>query len=520
MKKRLYVLSLTIIASMILAACGGAAATSTQPPPATAAPTTAATATEAPAATESPVATESPAATEAPAATPTLTPYPIAQCQAGKTCIRWYIGVGTGNDPEQIPTEEEVVKDFNSSQDKIQVILEIIPYDSAYATLSTEIASGNGPDIVGPVGWGGSNAWYGQWLDLTPYIKKTGFDTSVFDPALVKFYQTEEGQVGLPFAVYPSATFYVPAMFDEVGLAYPPSKYGDKYTLDGKQVDWNMDTFVEVARRLTVDKNGNTANDAGFDRNNIVQVGFVPVDEQQPPYVASYFAGAAKMYSGDSKGSYKVAWPDSWKEAWKWYYDAQWGEKPFMATGPLASAPEFGNGDVFNADKAAMAIAPLWYTCCIGDFAKAGNEFQAGILPMGFNGKVNGRVDADTIRILKTTKHPDEAWAVVSYLYTTGADKLLPSYGAMPAVASKTDAFFAEKSKEFPFVKPETWEVFQTGLSYPDNPSAEQYQPNWNEAWDREQTFGNLMDNTPPDKFDFEAEYKKLVDDVNGIYNK
>ncbi len=299
---------------------------------------------------------------------------------------------------------------------------------------------------MGPVGWGGSNAWYGQWLDLAPYIQKTNFDTSVFDPALVKFYQTEEGQVGLPFAVYPAATFYVPAMFDEVGLAYPPSKYGDKYTLDGNQVDWNMDTLTEVARRLTVDKNGNTPNDAGFDRNNIVQVGFMPIDQVEPPYVASYFAGAAKMYSGDSKGNYKVAWPDSWKDAWKWYYDAQWGDKPFMATGPLASAPEFGNGDVFNAAKAAMAISPLWYTCCVSDFAAAGHEFQAGILPIGFNGKVNGRVDADTIRILKSTKNPDAAWAAVSYLYTTGADKLLPVYGAMPAVSSKIDAFFATKN--------------------------------------------------------------------------
>jgi hypothetical protein len=69
-------------------------------------------------------------------------------------------------------------------------------------------------------------------------------------------------------------------------------------------------------------------------------------------------------------------------------------------------------------------------------------------------------------------------------------------------------------------VKPETWDVFKAGLEYPDSPSAEQFQPNWNEAWDREQTFGNLMDNTPPDKFNFDTEYQKLVDDVNGIYNK
>src|SRR5689334_17445647 len=228
MKKSLFVTSLLIIASMILTACGGAAATQA-PAPATEAPTAAPAATEAP--------TAAPAATEAPTAvppTPTLTPYPVADCQAGKTCVRWFVGLGTGTNVEQIAVQEAVVKDFNSSQDKIQLILEIIPNNSSTNDiLSTEFASVNGPVIVGPVGWAGSNAFYGQWLDIGPLIKSSGFDTSIFDPALIKFYQVEgQGQVGLPFAVFPGAMYYVPAMFDEAGLSYPPTKYGDKYTLD------------------------------------------------------------------------------------------------------------------------------------------------------------------------------------------------------------------------------------------------------------------------------------------------
>ena len=135
-------------------------------------------------------------------------------------------------------------------------MLEIVPYDSARDTLSTQIDSGIGPDIVGPVGWGGSNDFYGQWLDLTAVISDNNFDTSIFDPALIKHFQTDEGQVGLPFAVYPGAMYFVPAMFDEIGLAYPPQKYGDKYALDGVEVDWNWDTVTEVAKRLTIDANG------------------------------------------------------------------------------------------------------------------------------------------------------------------------------------------------------------------------------------------------------------------------
>jgi len=71
-KRNLYVLfSLLAFASVVLSACGGAAATATQPPAATSAPTTAAT--------EAPTT----AATEAPTTAPTEAPTQCAPAQAG-----------------------------------------------------------------------------------------------------------------------------------------------------------------------------------------------------------------------------------------------------------------------------------------------------------------------------------------------------------------------------------------------------------------------------------------------------
>lgn len=496
MKKLMYVLSLVIIASMVLAACGA-------PPPA---------------ATQEPAATEDPSATEAPVATATTTPYPVAECQGGKVCVRWFVGLGTGTDAPQIAAQEEVVADFNASQEEIQLILEIVPYNSARDVLSTQIASGNGPDIVGPVGWGGSNDFFGQWLDVTPYIESSGFDTSIFDPALIEFYQTEEGQVGLPFAVFPGAMYFVPALFDEAGLNYPPQTYGEKYVMpDGTEVDWNWDTVTEIAKMLTVDVDGNDATMEEFDPAQIVQVGYEP-QWQSIQSVGTFYGGAEKIYSGESKGNYESTIPDSWKEGFKWFYDGMWGDEPFIATGPLSAAPEFGNGNVFNAGKAAMGLTQTWYTCCLGEFRDAGNEFQLAIQPMGSDGEVNGRLDADTFRIWKGTKNPEAAFTVLTYLITTGADKLLPVYGAMPAVAEKTEAFFAQKSEDYPFVTQESWDVFVQGLAYPDTPSSEQYLPNSIKANTRFATFMDLLRNTAD--LDFEAEYQKLVDDLNSIYNE
>ncbi len=485
MKKHLAtLLGLLVIASMILVACGGTT-------PATEAPT---------GGTEAPVVTDEPAAS------------------GDKVQIRWFVGLGTGTNPEQVTAQEEVVADFNASQDRIELVLEIVPFDSARDTLSTQIASGAGPDIVGPVGWGGSNDFFGQWLDISPYMEELAFDTSIFDPALVEFYQTEEGQVGLPFAVFPGAIYFRPDMFDEAGLAYPPQVYGDKYTMpDGSEVDWNWETVTEIAKLLTVDVNGLNSTEEGFDRTQMVQVGYAP-QWQSITSVGTFYGGAAKIYDGTEKGSFESTIPDSWKEGWKWYYDGMYGAEPFIASGPLAAAPEFGNGNLFNAGKAAMGLTQTWYTCCLGDFAKAGLEFQLGIQPMGADGEVNGRVDADTFRILKGSAHPKEATEVLLYLITTGGDKLLPVYGAMPAIAEKTDAFFEVKSADYPFVTDESWNVFIQGLAYPDTPSSEQYQPNSIKANARFATFFDLMNNT--EGLDFDAEYQKLVDDINALYNE
>jgi multiple sugar transport system substrate-binding protein len=201
------------------------------------------------------------------------------------------------------------VADFNAAHPDIQLILEVVPYDAARDTLSTQIASGAGPDIIGPVGVGGSNAFYGQWLDLTPYIQSTGFDTTLFDPALIEFYQTEEGQVGLPFAVFPASVYFVPEFFDEVGLAYPPQVYGEQYELDGQMVPWDWETFTEVAKRLTIDANGYNSTEPEFDRDRIVQVGYSPQWQTHTNYIGSYYAGGAQIFTGDASGEYESDYP-------------------------------------------------------------------------------------------------------------------------------------------------------------------------------------------------------------------
>ena len=77
-------------------------------------------------------------------------------------------------------------------------------------------------------------------------------------------------------------------------------------------------------------------------------------------------------------------------------------------------------------------------------------------------------------------------------------------------------AFFATKSEQYPFV--ENWDVMTQGLEYPDNPSAEGYMPNFNEAWDRITQFQTLLQSEKG--LDLAKEIAKVEADLQVIFDK
>lgn len=503
-----------------LAACGGApapTASSTAAPLASQPtgapqPTAAAEAT-----TQAPAATQEAAATaEAPAGAANPTPTQIVivdpnavKADPNKVQVRWFVGLGTGTDPAQVEVEQKTVEQFNATHPKIQLILEVVTYDAARDTLATEVASGNPPDIVGPVGVGGANAFFGQWLDLSEQIKKTNYDLSQFDKGAVDFYKVGgEGQVGLPFAIYPSELYYQRAMFDEAGLKYPPHKYGEKYVMpDGKQVDWDFNTLGQLAKILTVDEQGKDATDPSFDPTKIVQYGYV--NQYQELRDEGSFWGADSLAEQDGK---TVRIPPQWVESWKWHYDGMW-KSHFIPTDAVVNSPAFGSGNPFNSGKVAMALTYLWYTGSMDD--SVGKNWDIAVVP-SHNGKVTANLNADTFRIMKATKHPDETFEVLTYLLGEGSPELLQTYGAMPARKADQQPFFDGLNQKFP--QKVDWQVAIDGIAYADIPSFESYLPNYNEVLDRNSTFFNLM--ATNGNLDLDKEIDKYKADLQAIFNK
>ncbi|MFU8826846.1 MAG: ABC transporter substrate-binding protein [Brevefilum sp.] len=480
-KKWILILSLVIAFSMVLAACQSAAEVPPLDEPALDEPET--------------VVEEPPAPT-------------------GDTVrIRWFVGLGAGSDAGTFEPQQAVVDDFNASQDAIELVLEIVDNEVAYDTLATQIAAGNAPDIVGPVGIRGRDTFKGAWLDLTPYIEANNYDLSVYDPALVDFYMVqEEGQLGIPFGIFPSFMIYNFDLFDEAGLNYPPAQYGEKYVWpDGTEAEWDMDTLRELSMMLTVDANGNDATMEEFDSENIVQFGFQ--NQWTDPRGIGTFFGAGSFLADDGV---TAQIPEPWQAAWKWTYDGWWTEW-FIPNGPYGGADFLqGGGGPFSSGNLAMIHMHTWYVApwALGD---VGFDWNFGPTP-AYEGTITSKMHADTFGIPKGSKNPEAAFTVLTYMLSEEvAPKLLNIYGGMPARLALQDTYFEQYTDDnFPG-KDINWQVVVDSMAYADNPNHESWMPSFLETTDRYNEFWNYAANTPG--LDMDAEMEVLRQDLQRIFD-
>ena len=134
-------------------------------------------------------------------------------------------------------TVDQIVNDFNNSQDLITVKAEYVgSYSDVNEALVAAHAAGSGlPAItvantpyVAEYGAGGLTE------DLTPYIEATGYDVEDFGDGMIEAAQYEGKQVSLPFLISTQIMFYNKDMADEMGITIPTT--------------WEeMDTFMQEA---------------------------------------------------------------------------------------------------------------------------------------------------------------------------------------------------------------------------------------------------------------------------------
>ena len=163
-------------------------------------------------------------------------------------------------DNEEVRVLENVITKFESEQDRIHV--EIIQIDRAdyVGTLNTYAAGNQLPD-TGIMAEDAVLMWAEQGM-LVDASNMYGADEAKPLDSLAFTFGGKT--VGYSVSNEVLLNFYNKDKFTEAGVDFPPANVDDA---------WDWDTFVEKAKLLTLDTNGNNASSPDFDKNNIKQYG-------------------------------------------------------------------------------------------------------------------------------------------------------------------------------------------------------------------------------------------------------
>jgi multiple sugar transport system substrate-binding protein len=418
------VFSILVIISMVLVACGPAAAPATEAPAAPAA-------TEAPKAAE-PTATTAPEPTKAPEA-------------AKATEVIWYV---RANDNEQKWENEVAIPQFEAKNPNIKINLVVVPWADFDTKMQTMIAAGTPPDVWSHWGPSGFQDYVKRGLvaDLTPLIEKDKFDLSDFEKAVLDIYTVDGKIMGLPILTTGSYIFYNKDLFDAAGVKYPTTNWDD--------TSWTYDAFLEKCKALT--KNTDDPAKAVFGCN------LAPWPNDQ--YVWMF---GQDLYPDDA---YKTGFAD------KAFLNSDAAIKAFQARQDLvwklhympdpAQVDAMGGGDIFVAGKVAMHMTGGWGFWNFGTGGvKLHEKFKWGAAAIPYGGP-NRRdvVFTDPWMMSSKTAHPQEAWEFMKYLASPEVQTQWTDLtGAPPVRISLEEPWY----KSFPTMTPdEVKEVFLGSLKY------------------------------------------------------
>lgn len=158
---------------------------------------------------------------------------------------------------------ETSFEQFEELNPEINVEVQLVPWADYWTKLPVDLASGDMADIF----WTNS-ANFAEYVDngnLINVSEKIGEGDGNWVQSVLELY-TRDGSVwGVPQLWDSIALFYNKDLVEEAGVDPASLKW------DPSGVD---DSFLEAALRLTIDANGVTADQPGFDPSNIEQYAF------------------------------------------------------------------------------------------------------------------------------------------------------------------------------------------------------------------------------------------------------
>ena len=314
-------------------------------------------------------------------------------------------------DEQQEVGYKDVVAAFTAENPDITVRMEVLPWDQYWTKLTTEQAGGTAPDVFWlTVENFPDLADKGVLAPLDDLLGKAGIDLAKYHPNVVDSYKFEGKQLGMPKDM------------GIVGLLYNKSLMPK---LPGK-LTWAPDgsgSFLEVARKLTVDKSGKTADQSGFDPGSIKQWGFCSWNPSQTQWLNWIASNGAKTMDApygkfgfsDQKAVEALQWARDL--IFKWHVSPD-GTRTNPPTGQATEMFYRGEVAMFPANNALLP------------FALPKVKFDIGVasMPAGPAGRtvvINGLAEV----MYAKSKHPVDAGKLIAFLGSEKAQKLMGDAG-------------------------------------------------------------------------------------------
>ncbi|MDO3409267.1 sugar ABC transporter substrate-binding protein [Saccharibacillus sp. CPCC 101409] len=319
--------------------------------------------------------------------------------------------------PEEVAPYKIAIEKFETEHPNIKVELQHIAAD--YDTKLTTMVAGNDvPDVamMESASIAYPLAEQGKFYNLQDFLAT---DTEINDESLVPniTYSLEPGNViGIAPGPEMFALFYNEEAFREAGVEPPPAKASEA---------WTWDEFVEVAKKLTLDSKGRTADDPEFDPKNIKQYGI-----NMPTWWGSYsnfiYSNGGDFISEDGK-TFALNRPEAVEALQKL---ADLVNVHHVAPSPVQAKNIPSTNVALQTKKVAMAVDGQWASAAL---AKSNFDFNVGVLPV--MKKPQTTVVCAMFSMFKSTEHPEEAWELVKALIAPESSiDLLQAGTWMPAM--------------------------------------------------------------------------------------
>lgn len=332
-------------------------------------------------------------------------------------------------DTSEIAIIKNSVEMFKKANPGIDVKLERLPAGDSYTEkILTQISGGNPVDVM----FVNAEQFYiyakkGILLPINEYAAKDKMPLEKFYPKIIDKFTIDGNLYVLPRDIAPvCVVFYNKEIFNKAGLKYPAA-------------DWTWDQMRDMAAKMTVkNADGTTtfgfADEWGIWEPFVLSNGGQLVDNLKKPAkctLDSSEALAGFQYRQDLMYKYKV----------------------MPSPSQLSAMGGVGASDLFIQSKAAMFMSGIWKTPYFRQTIKF--DWDAAVFPKGPKGKRGYLISGGGYSILKSTKHPEESWKLLTFLAGEDGQKALAGTGlAQPAIKTiaESPAFLDGKppvSKKF-----------------------------------------------------------------------